>query len=59
MPGPDGKSIMHAEIKIGPSLFFVNDEFPGMSSQSPLSLKGTSVTLTPFAAARRFQKSSM
>jgi PhnB protein len=28
MPGPDGK-IMHAEIKIGDSIIFVNDEMPG------------------------------
>src|SRR5260370_6928545 len=29
MPGPDGK-IMHAEVKIGDSIIFINDEFPGM-----------------------------
>jgi len=29
MPGPNG-TIMHAELKIGDSIFFVNDEFPGM-----------------------------
>ncbi len=28
MPGPDGKSIGHAELQIGPSLIFVADEFP-------------------------------
>jgi PhnB protein len=28
MPGPDGKSIMHAEIKIGDSVVFLRDEFP-------------------------------
>jgi PhnB protein len=28
MPGPDGKSIMHAEIKIGDSTIFLRDEFP-------------------------------
>jgi PhnB protein len=46
MPGPDGKTIMHAEFKIGSSLFFFNDEFPKMYSQSPVSLKGTTVALT-------------
>jgi PhnB protein len=46
MPGPDGKSIMHGEFKIGSSLFFLNDEFPKMYSQSPVSLKGTTVALT-------------
>jgi PhnB protein len=29
MPGPDG-TVMHAELKIGDSVFFLNDEFPGM-----------------------------
>ncbi len=33
MPGPDGK-IMHAEVKIGDSIIFINDEFPGMA-QAP------------------------
>jgi PhnB protein len=28
MPGPDGKLIMHAEIKIGDSIIFLRDEFP-------------------------------
>jgi PhnB protein len=43
---PDGKSLLHAEIQIGDSRLFVNDEFPGMGSLSPLSTNGTSVTLT-------------
>jgi PhnB protein len=30
MPGPEGK-IMHAELKIGNSMIFLNDEFKGMS----------------------------
>src|SRR5712691_1346478 len=30
MPGPDGK-VMHGEIRIGDSIIFVSDEFPGMS----------------------------
>jgi PhnB protein len=29
MPGPGG-TIMHAELKIGDSIFFLNDEIPGM-----------------------------
>ena len=29
---PDGKSIWHAELRIGDSIFFMNDEMPGMSS---------------------------
>ena len=31
MPGPDGK-VMHSELRIGDSVIFVSDEFPGMSS---------------------------
>ena len=30
MPGPDGK-VMHGELRIGDSVIFVSDEFPGMS----------------------------
>ena len=44
-PGPDGKTIMHAALRIGDSLVFVNDEFPEMGALSPLSTKGTPVTL--------------
>ena len=35
MPGPDGQSLMHAEIKIGDSHIFLSDEFPGMAAKSP------------------------
>jgi uncharacterized glyoxalase superfamily protein PhnB len=41
MPGPDGKSVMHAELKIGDSKIMLNDEFPGHPLQSPATLKGT------------------
>ena len=44
-PGPDGKSIMHAEIQIGDSIVFLNDEFPEMGSLSPLGSQTTPVTL--------------
>ena len=44
-PGPDGKSIMHAELRIGDSRVFLNDEFPDMGALSPLAFKGTSITL--------------
>jgi PhnB protein len=44
-PGPDGKSIMHAEIQIGDSRVFLNDEFPDMGAISPLGLKGSPVTI--------------
>jgi PhnB protein len=41
---PDGQSIMHSELLLGDSRFFVVDEFPD-SMQSPATLGGTSVTL--------------
>ena len=41
---PDGVSIMHSELLLGDSRFFVVDEFPG-SAVSPLSLGGSPVTL--------------
>ena len=44
-PGPDGKTIMHAEIRIGDSTVFLNDEFPEMGAFSPLAGQGTPVTL--------------
>jgi PhnB protein len=45
MPGPDGKSIMHAQIKIGDSMVMLNDEFPQMGAFSPQHLNGTPVTI--------------
>lgn len=40
---PDGTSVMHSELLLGDSRFFVVDEFP--SAASPKSLGGTPVTL--------------
>src|SRR5258708_3834025 len=45
MRGPDGKKVMHAELKIGDSIFFVGDEFPEMGAVSPTTLKGTPISL--------------
>ena len=42
--GPDGTSIMHAELLLGDSRFFVVDEFPD-SVVSPSTLGGTTVTM--------------
>ena len=43
-PGPDGKSIMHAEIKIGDSPFMITDENPAFPEWlSPQSRGGTPV----------------
>jgi len=44
--GPDGQKVMHSELKIGNSMFFVNDEFPEMGGcQGPNALGGSPVTL--------------
>lgn len=46
MPGPDGQSVMHAELKIGDSHLMVCDEWPGSDHcVSPAKLKGTAVKL--------------
>ena len=45
MSGPGGKGIMHAEISIGDSRVFLNDEFPDMGCRSPQSLGGTPCAL--------------
>jgi len=42
MPMPDG-AIMHAEIQIGDSVFFMNDEM--MGAKSPQSIGGSPVTI--------------
>ena len=44
-PGPDGKSLCHAELQIGNSHVYVCDEFPDMGAVSPLALKGSPVTI--------------
>jgi PhnB protein len=41
MTGPDGQSVMHAEIRIGDSLVMLSDELPQMGTRSPETLGGT------------------
>jgi uncharacterized glyoxalase superfamily protein PhnB len=51
-PGPDGR-LMHAAIRIGKSVVFLNDDFPeycGGKSQHPNALQGTPVTLHHYVA---------
>jgi len=47
MPGPDGQSVMYAELKIGNSRVMLAEEFPGPETgcKSPASLGGTAVTI--------------
>jgi PhnB protein len=45
VPGPDGKSIMHAHLKIGDSSLFLADEFPAMGSHGPEGSGGTPVII--------------
>lgn len=45
MPGPDGKSVMHAELRLGTSIFFLADEFPEYGCVGPATLKGSPVTV--------------
>jgi uncharacterized glyoxalase superfamily protein PhnB len=45
MPGPDGKSIMHADLKIGDSHLFLVDEAPQMGCRGPQSIGATPVTI--------------
>jgi uncharacterized glyoxalase superfamily protein PhnB len=42
---PDGKTVMHAEMRLGNSTVMMAEENPQWGSKSPLSLGGTPVTL--------------
>ena len=44
LPGPNGK-LMHASLKIGDSTLMLAEEFPNCGNSSPLTLKGSPVTL--------------
>jgi len=42
---PDGKAVMHAELMLGDSRFFVHDEFPEHGEISPLGIRCTGIKL--------------
>ncbi|MEZ4601062.1 MAG: VOC family protein [Syntrophotaleaceae bacterium] len=44
MPGPEGKGVMHAEIRIGDSIVMMGEECPGSSSKSAESLGGSPIS---------------
>jgi uncharacterized glyoxalase superfamily protein PhnB len=43
--GPDGRRIMHAELRIGDSMIMLHDEFAESGGHSPQTLEGTPITL--------------
>jgi uncharacterized glyoxalase superfamily protein PhnB len=45
MNGPDGQSVMHAELKIGDTKIYLGDESPDMGARSPQALGGSPVSL--------------
>jgi PhnB protein len=45
MHGSDGKTIMHAELKIGDSVFMLTEESPDMKALSPESIGGSPISL--------------
>jgi uncharacterized glyoxalase superfamily protein PhnB len=45
MVAPDGKSIWHAELRVGDSHIFMNDELPGMSRAAPTADAPAPITM--------------
>src|ERR1043165_6029891 len=48
LPAPDGKRIMHAQLRIGKSVIFLVDDLPefcGGKSSTATALKGTPVSI--------------
>ena len=50
MPGPDGKSVMHAELKIGDSMLYMCQACPEMGAKSPKDIGGSAVTMHMYVA---------
>ncbi len=45
MPAPDGKKIWHAQLRVGDSIVFMNDEMPGMGRSAPTPENPVPVTM--------------
>ncbi len=58
MPGPDGRTVMHAELRIGDSPLMICEEFPEMGCRSPALLGGCPVTIHLYVenADRAFER---
>ena len=50
MSGPDGASVVHAELKIGDSVLMMCEEFPDMGTKGPAAFGGTPVTMHLYVA---------
>jgi PhnB protein len=50
MPGPAGKTIVHAELKIGESMLMLADEAGAAMGRSPQTLGGTPVCFVMYVA---------
>src|SRR5512143_937791 len=50
MPGPDGKSILHAEIRVGNSRIMLADEVASMGCLAPATRGGPSGSLYVYVA---------
>ncbi len=51
MAGPDGKTTMHAEIKIGDSVIMIEEEAPEHGAKGPLTLGGSPASLMVYSAS--------
>jgi uncharacterized glyoxalase superfamily protein PhnB len=45
LTGPDGKSVVHAQVRIGDSFLFLGDEVPGMGAGAPETYGGSPVSI--------------
>jgi PhnB protein len=45
MNGPDGKTVVHASLRIGDSIIFLSDEYPGFEARSPKTLGASSSSI--------------
>jgi uncharacterized glyoxalase superfamily protein PhnB len=45
MPGPDGKGVMHAELRIGDSIIMMGDEHPQEPCKSAETMGGSPISL--------------